>query len=367
MTLGSGEERSGINLALKLVHTVRVSGLIVDPQGPATNLGVRLLPLGIDEFAAESGMEVATTATDASGAFTFLGVPSGQYTLKVLKAPRPTAPVLAPPSDGFAAAFTEEAAQARAARAAAAAAGGALDQTVWATSSITVGSTDVKGLSVTLRSGLRVSGRVEFVGTKEQPPVQQLTRVTINLTPLAARPITVFAPGRLGADAQFTSSGFPPGKYLVTATAPIGGWSLLSIMHGNRDVSDEPLDLESTDVSGLVVTFTDKLTELSGTIVDARGAAHTTAEVIAFPADSDIWKQGAFGTRRIRLTPATKFGTYAVSGLPPGQYFIVAVDEGATAEWQDPKFLERVQRGATRVTLTGGERKTQALTLAVVR
>ena len=153
----------------------------------------------------------------------------------------------------------------------------------------------------------------------------------------------------------------------MSAAIPVPGWTLLSIMQGARDVADEPLDLDTTDASGLVMTFTDQTTDLSGTIVDAKGAAHPTAEIVTFPADSETWKQGAFSPRRIRLTPGTKSGTYAVPGLPPGQYFVVAVDESTTAEWQDPRFLERLQRSATRVTLQAGEKKTQALTLVVVR
>ena len=76
ITLGSGEERNGVDLHLRLVATHSVSGT-VSAEGPVANIGVRLLPANMDDLAMETGFEIAETATDAAGAFTFMGVPAG--------------------------------------------------------------------------------------------------------------------------------------------------------------------------------------------------------------------------------------------------------------------------------------------------
>ena len=99
ITLSSGEDRTGIDLHLRLVPTVRVSGTVTGPEGPVPNMGVRLLPANFDDFSTDLGLEAAVTATDARGAFTFLGVPAGAYTLKILKTPRPASPIV--PSEGM--------------------------------------------------------------------------------------------------------------------------------------------------------------------------------------------------------------------------------------------------------------------------
>ena len=47
--------------------------------------------------------------------------------------------------------------------------------------------------------------------------------------------------------------------------------------------------------------------------------------------------------------------------LPPGDYFIVAVDDVEQGEWFDPAFLEKVRPDATRVSVSEGEKKKQDL------
>ena len=46
-----------------------------------------------------------------------------------------------------------------------------------------------------------------------------------------------------------------------------------------------------------------------------------------------------------------------MTGLPPGEYYAAAVGADASADWQDPKFLESLVRVAIRVTLGDGESK----------
>ena len=75
ITIASGEERAGVDLQMHLVATSRVSGTLLGPDGPAFNMGLRLVPADARDLASENGYETATTVTDAAGQFTFLGVP----------------------------------------------------------------------------------------------------------------------------------------------------------------------------------------------------------------------------------------------------------------------------------------------------
>ena len=74
-----GEDRSNVDVALAPVAAVRVSGVVEGPQEALANLTLRLLPAGLEDLG--WGSEVATALVAPDGAFTFLNVPAGAYTL----------------------------------------------------------------------------------------------------------------------------------------------------------------------------------------------------------------------------------------------------------------------------------------------
>jgi hypothetical protein len=50
--------------------------------------------------------------------------------------------------------------------------------------------------------------------------------------------------------------------------------------------------------------------------------------------------------------------------LPPGSYYALAVEYVAPGEWQDPDWLARAAKKATRVTLDEGSSRTLDLKVA---
>ena len=80
ITLGSGEERNGVDLSLRLVPAVRISGTLTGPDGPVKDIGVLWCRRGTETLLNDAFFAAASAATDATGGFTFLGVPPGAYT-----------------------------------------------------------------------------------------------------------------------------------------------------------------------------------------------------------------------------------------------------------------------------------------------
>jgi hypothetical protein len=70
ITLKAGEERTGVDMTLKLVPAVKVSGTATSPVGSASHLSLRLVPAGGSDFASEGQAEYSRTVTDPAGAFT---------------------------------------------------------------------------------------------------------------------------------------------------------------------------------------------------------------------------------------------------------------------------------------------------------
>jgi hypothetical protein len=89
-----------------------------------------------------------------------------------------------------------------------------------------------------------------------------------------------------------------------------------------------------------------------------------TAAVIVFPADrstADVWAS----PRLVRHVRVDRTGSFVVTGLPPGGYFVAAIPDEMADGWQAAAFLESLSRVATRVEITDG--LTSQIALRTVR
>jgi hypothetical protein len=87
--------------------------------------------------------------------------------------------------------------------------------------------------------------------------------------------------------------------------------------------------------------------------------------VILFPADQATWRDVGASPRRLRSVRTSRSGVYSVSGLPPGDYCVVAVNDASAANWQDPARLQELGRTAAHVTVIDGQRASFDLTTVV--
>ena len=67
------------------------------------------------------------------------------------------------------------------------------------------------------------------------------------------------------------------------------------------------------------------------------------------------------GSRFVRSARPSQDGRYNLRGLPPADYYVVALRDLEQGEWMDPEFLERVRDAAIRVSFNEGEKKVQDL------
>jgi hypothetical protein len=333
VTIASGEERLGIDLQLQPVPTGRISGTLIGPDGPASLVAVRLVPAGSDEVSL--GDNIPAGLTDRDGAFIFPAVPAGQYTLRAYLGPS-TAPATVVPEGLF------------------------THMPIAATAS------DIDGVVAIFQPGGRISGRFEFEGIAERPSPARMTQVALLVEPFDPGQSSASFP-RPDSSGHFKSDGHPPGKYFVRVTGSPNGWMFKSATLDGQDVTDVPLELRRDDVTGLVLTFTDRWSGLGGVVRNARNAPDPGAIVLVFPTDASAWSNFGSAPRRLRAARANAKGEFGVTSLPPGDYYAVAVPQDHSAEWREPKTLEALSRIATRITIAEGEHKTQDFTTREVR
>ena len=120
-------------------------------------------------------------------------------------------------------------------------------------------------------------------------------------------------------------------------------------------IRDLPL---RTDVDGLEIELTQRLTTVSGGVSVDGGAAALDATVVVFVDDPGKWGPHS---RFIESARLDQQGRFTIRGLPPGRYLAIAVGYLEPGEEQDPDLLETWRQGATTFTLSDGE--THALNL----
>ena len=201
---------------------------------------------------------------------------------------------------------------------------------LWALAEITINEADVSGISLTLQPGLRWSGRIFFDALTQTPPAD-LT--SLRLKPLEVTGASVVVPfAATRPDGTFEITSLLPGTYSMASPVDEGWW-LRSVIVNGRDVLDFPLDLgPGGDVSGAVATFTDRHTELSGTLQTAASAPAPDHFVVAFAADRAFWRPAA---RRIQSRRPSTDGRFVFRDLPPGDYFIAALTDLEPADLFD--------------------------------
>jgi hypothetical protein len=225
---------------------------------------------------------------------------------------------------------------------------------------VTVNGADVTNLLLQATPGSSISGRIVFDGDGDPPPLTFgviPARADADRTPLNAGNL---ARAEVQRDLSFQMTGIHGPRRLMIDRRP-SGWDLKAVIAGGVDVTDVALPFGSRDesLSDVQVVLTNRLTELSGTVANARGENVSDYALLVFSSDRERWYSGS---RFLRRSGPQAAGNFTISGLPPGDYFVAAVPnttsvlkEGVDA-WQDPEFLESLTPRAARAALTDGQK-----------
>ena len=375
--LARGDDRQGIDVQIQPVPSARIRGRVDAAPEVRANLTLRLVTDETESLG--PGGEIATAMVTTSGEFTFLGVPSGRYAIVAqpavgtlqLRPPNggavgepPTAPaqfgrgsfgsaIFAAPSGTF---FDSR---------------NTLSAPGWhGRTTVDVGTADVSNVIVRLQRGVTMRGRFVHEGAAPPSTGRGPTILGIRLSPADGR----VSLGQFRAQVRpddpepgFVVEGLLPGEYvleLVSGNARVAK----SIVWDGKDFTHRPFDTTSgADISGVVITTTDQACEINGSARDAQGAPVANGVVIYFPVEREQWTKYGFQPSRLRSVAISTGGSYTITRIPAGEYFVIAVNESHVDRWQDPEFLARAAPMATKVSVQWGAAVTQALTLRDVK
>jgi protocatechuate 3,4-dioxygenase beta subunit len=334
-----GQDAVNTNFALMPGRASNVSGLVVDSLGrPLTSRPVALL----QEMAGPQGgmmMIGGNAMTAADGSFVIKNINPGQYKLRAQTLNDSKTPAV---------------------------------QEV-ATLPITLDGADITDVALMTTSGWSISGRVttENGGAPEGP--RDRFRLAARVVDIDTSPFPGVGPpppppgggaaisdsGRVREDWTFTVSNAYGASRLI-ASLP-DGWSLKTILHDGRDITDVPVEMKSgEELSGVQVIVTNRVTTITGQLADDKGAPVVDGTVLLFADDASKWSEDS---RWIRAVRPDQQGKYEIKGLPPGEYLAVALNYVEDGVWNDPEYLESIRRYAQRLTLNEGASQSPALKL----
>ena len=318
VTLSAGEERIGADILTGLVRSMRVQGIALGPDGASMqNVSVAIVNAGNNTLWGSPGL----VRPGPDGRFVLPPLTPGHYVLLGRAGENGAAESASMLYSGETEFFLN-------------------DQ-------------DLSGIVLQFARGVSVSGRiVPAAGARSG----DLARVRLGIR--AADTRGAFAPvpppASIQDDGTYRIDGVGPGAYRVTGVLP-AGWSLRSAIVNGRDTLDTPLEVKAGQpVSDLIVTLTDRPTELTGTLSDANGRPSTEYSMLAFSTNRSFWDVPRRISGAVRLSSD---GRYRIVGLPPGEYYVTAITDFDPLQLGDPSFLESLIPPSAKVTLSESERK----------
>lgn len=310
--LAPGEVRDGIDLHMRFQAMSRLDGLVLAPDG--TPAIARMSFSRRTRMPGSNATSVFSPGPD--GRFTRASIGPGDYTILAEVAPNAGAPAL------------------------------------FAVAEFTVAGAEPVNVTLRLQPALTMTGQLRFESTRgEKPPADPSSILVYVLSTGSTRPSSST---KTEKDGTFTVTALVPGQYRVAPTlaAPLGDtWMVRSVTVNGRDVTDVPFDLANGDATAQV-TFTDQLSELSGTVTTTSGPA-TDYFVVVIPADRQYWQAGR---RKVSARPDAN-GHFLFRKLPPGEYRIAATTDLVESDLTDTGALERLLAASTPVTIAPGEKK----------
>jgi hypothetical protein len=318
-----------LDLTFPLVpaRMARISGRVIDASGKPVSRAT--LTLSTSDRLGVSVFNITRGRAEADGTFVFRNVPPGGFTLQAFGAQ--------------------------------VAAAGNLGAAEFGWLPITVDGEDQNGLTVEVSAGSSLKGRftTEDLSVPFDPKAAGVRvsafPIEFDSAPVGGGP----SPFTLNEDGTFELLNLS-GRRVLRVSTRSQEWALSRITRQGRDITDEIIEFTDGDIGDVEVVLTNRVTSIGGAVSDEKGNRISDYAVVVFATDAAKWTDRS---RFIALGRPDQDGTFTVRGLPPDEYFAVALTGTQGSEWQDPDFLKVLQDRATRFFLGEGEQKNLALTL----
>jgi hypothetical protein len=314
-----GSDLSGSDLTFAATPVLRLTGKALDFMGHPL---VGRISLSVSQRSSPITTDPRVVRTGPEGSFEFINVTPGDYVVQ------------ATAEAGF---------------------GGPAE---FGTEYVTVADRDPPPLVVPTSRGVTLEGRFVVDGPDEAPMRAYSVRAApqdLDRSPAGSRGPAIHDDGR------FYITGLH-GPMRLTSPNTLPGWYVKSVTIGGVDITDMPFDFghDDTTVTDAQIVISNSGAAIAGSIEidNQRATRMPTSTVIAFSTSRDNWFDGS---RHVKRTSSAPSGSFDIVGLPPGEYFVAAVDASTSLDLQAPTTLESLVPRAVRVSAREGTVSTVTL------
>jgi 5-hydroxyisourate hydrolase-like protein (transthyretin family) len=315
LSVTAGAELNGINWPLRASAKAKgqsISGRVIDSRtGRSSGSSVSLIKL------TPFGTDTSDSGTDSDGSFRFTNVDPGTYWLR---------------------AISHEAGPGQKTRAS-------------AQVEISVSDRDIDGVTLTMTSGVTISGRITLEG-----PFSNATPETLGIM---LRPIVggIASPGppprRPKPDGTFTIDSLLPGPYRLEIASLPPEYFLREVRMGPTDVLGLPVIITEAATGALQIVASSGSGELDGIVLNSTRQPIAGIEAILIP---DRQRERKELYLKTRTDPE---GRFSLRGIPPGNYKLFAWENLEQYGYFDLNIVQQADTQATPVRVT--ESSTQSI------
>ena len=214
----------------------------------------------------------------------------------------------------------------------------------WTRTMVEIGNRDVNVGKLVISPGVWIQGHITAAETL--PVGVRRGQLLVTLKPLDGS-IFLVPSAQVADDGSFVIPRVPERKFQVDVTGLPPEVYFASAKYSGREVMNGGFLVSGATKSSLEISIASSGGVVAGVVRNGQDEPISNGIVLLVPANSE--KRDLY-----RTASTDRFGVFSITGVPPGEYGVLAWSDGRSKAYLDPVFLKAVENEKTKVVVQRG-------------